>query len=193
MINCSRRLWNNFFLVCSEDDIFHSIPYVELKQVTLSQQQLFVINLVRFLNFNLKNLARFEIFYPKWLITLKICLFYLARCFQSKIKTWNLYLKSQVSAILVKSLAPASSVIFATFYWYFNLSELFPSWEAIRNKFNIILPSFYSSWVKFTHFYEPSYQWRLSRAFLKSFLKSGISIVKWSFELFLISYEKSAL
>ena len=48
-----------------------------LKQVTLSQQQYFVINLVRFLNFNLKNSARIGTILPKWLISLKICWFYL--------------------------------------------------------------------------------------------------------------------
>ena len=37
-----------FFLVCSEDGILHCIPYGGLKQVTLSQQKRFVINLVRF-------------------------------------------------------------------------------------------------------------------------------------------------
>ena len=86
LINRIRRSWNNSFLVSSEDDIFHSIPHGGLKHVTLSQQQLFAINLVHFLNFNLKNSARFGIFHQKWLKTLKICLFYLARCYKSKIK-----------------------------------------------------------------------------------------------------------
>ena len=94
---------------------FHSIPYVGLKQVALSQQQLFVINLVRFPSLNLKNLARFRIFHPKWLITLKICLFYFGKCYQSKIKMKNLYSKSQVSFNLVKYLGPASSVILLSF------------------------------------------------------------------------------
>ena len=64
-INHIRRSWNNFFPVCSEDDIFYSIPFGGLKQVTLSQQLLFVINLVRFLYFNPNTLARFGIFPPK--------------------------------------------------------------------------------------------------------------------------------
>ena len=65
LINGIRRLWNNFSLVCSEDDIFCSIPY----------GRTFFINLVRFLNLNRKNWAKFGIFLPKWLITLKTCLF----------------------------------------------------------------------------------------------------------------------
>ena len=59
-----------------------------------------VINLVRFLNFNREKLTRFGIFHPKWLTTLKICLFYLARCYKSKVKLKNLYSKSQVSVNL---------------------------------------------------------------------------------------------
>ena len=55
----------------SGDDIFYYIPYGGggYKQVALSQQQLYVINLKLFLNFNSVNLARFGIFLPKWLIT----------------------------------------------------------------------------------------------------------------------------
>ena len=84
LTNCLRRSWNNFFLAYFQDDVFYSIPYLGLKQATLSQQQLFVINLACFLNFNPKNLAKFGIFYPKWLLMLKIVLFYLGWCYQSK-------------------------------------------------------------------------------------------------------------
>ena len=97
------------------------------KQVTLSQQQLFVINLVRFLNFNLKNIARFGIFLPKWLITLKICLFFLARCYQSEIKMSNFYSKAHVSVNYVKSgscfLSDFATLIFIAIWVKYLLPE----------------------------------------------------------------------
>ena len=86
---------------------------------------------------------------------------------------------------------------FATFYCFCNLSGIFPSREALRKKFNIVLPSFYYSWVKFTHCYAPDYQWSLSCVFLKGFLIFPYFIISrpqmflWAF--FLISNEKSVL
>ena len=59
--------------LCALEMIFSILyPMERFKQVTLSQQQFSVMNLVGFLNFNLKNLARFGTFHPTWLITLKI-------------------------------------------------------------------------------------------------------------------------
>ena len=156
--------------LCALKMIF-SIKYLigGLKQVTLSQKQHLVINLECFLNFNMNNFARFRIFLPKWLITLKISLFYLARCYQSKMKMKNFYSKFQLSVSHVKCLGLASSVILLPFTFH-NLGGIFPSSQALRKYFKILLPSFYSSWVKFTHIYAPNYQRRLPRAFLKSFL-----------------------
>ena len=156
--------------LCALKMIF-SIKYLigGLKQVTLSQKELLVINLEGFLNFNMNNFASFRIFLPKWLITLKISLFCLARCYQSKMKMKNFYAKFQLSASHVKCLGLASSVILLPFTFH-NLGGIFPSSQALRKYFKILLPSFYSSWVKFTHIYAPNYQRRLPRAFLKSFL-----------------------
>ena len=156
--------------LCALKMIF-SIKYLigGLKQVTLSQKELLVINLEGFLNFNMNNFASFRIFLPKWLITLKISLFCLARCYQSKMKMKNFYAKFQLSASHVKCLGLASSVILLPFTFH-NLGGIFPSSQALRKYFKILLPSFYSSWVKFTHFYALNYQRRLPRAFLKSFL-----------------------
>lgn len=99
-----------------------SFPYLMggggLWQFTLSQQQFFVINLVRFLHFNLKNFVRFEIFLSKWVVTLKIYLFHIARCYQSKMKMWKFVNH-------VKSLCPASSVILQLFIDYAILVEYF--------------------------------------------------------------------
>ena len=75
-----------------------------LNQVKLSMQQLFVTNLMRFLNFNLNNSF-------KMTLTLKVCLFYLARFYQNKIKIQNLYSQCQVPVNLVQSLGPSSLIL----------------------------------------------------------------------------------
>ena len=131
--------------LCALKMIF-SIKYLigGLKQVTLSQKELLVINLEGFLNFNMNNFASFRIFLPKWLITLKISLFCLARCYQSKMKMKNFYAKFQLSASHVKCLGLASSVILLPFTFH-NLGGIFPSSQALRKYFKILLPSFYSS------------------------------------------------
>ena len=131
--------------LCALKMIF-SIKYLigGLKQVTLSQKELLVINLEGFLNFNMNNFASFRIFLPKWLITLKISLFCLARCYQSKMKMKNFYAKFQLSASHVKCLGLASSVILLPFTFH-NLGGIFPSSQAVRKYFKILLPSFYSS------------------------------------------------
>ena len=123
--------------LCALKMIF-SIKYLigGLKQVTLSQKQHLVINLECFLNFNMNNFARFRIFLPKWLITLKISLFYLARCYQSKMKMKNFYSKFQLSASHVKCLGLASSVILLPFTFH-NLGGIFPSSQALRKYFKI--------------------------------------------------------
>ena len=151
----------------------------------MPQQQRFVTNLLLFLNFKLKNLARFGIFHTKWSITLKVCWFYLARCYQSKVKMWNPYSKSPVSVNLVKSLDPASFLILLPFsdiaIWVEYLVR-----ERLSEIFQYCSPMLHYSWDKFTHFYAPSYQWRLSRTFFKSFLfffNLEYLFLKWSFEL----------
>ena len=82
---------------------------------------------MRFLNFNLKNIARFGIFLPKWLITLKICLFFLARCYQSEIKMSNFYSKPHVSVNYVKSgscfLSDFATLIFIAIWVKYLLPE----------------------------------------------------------------------
>ena len=137
--------------MCSLKMVFSILYFIRrFKHVTLSQQQLFIINIVCFLNFNMKNLARFGIFHPKWLIALKMCLFYIARCYHNKIKMLNFYSKSQVSVNLVKSLGSASSVILLTFIDF----TIWVKYYLQEKLFNI--PSLYSSWVKFTHCYAPN-------------------------------------
>ena len=67
--------------LCAFKIIFFIIYLIGgIKPITLSQQQLFVMNLVHFLN------SRFRTFHLEWLITLEMYLFYLERCYQSKIK-----------------------------------------------------------------------------------------------------------
>ena len=131
--------------LCALKMIF-SIKYLigGLKQVTLSQKELLVINLEGFLNFNMNNFASFRIYLPKWLITLKISLFCLARCYQSKMKMKNFYAKFQLSASHVKCLGLAFSVILLPFTFH-NLGGIFPSSQALRKYFKILLPLFYSS------------------------------------------------
>lgn len=138
----------------------------ELKEVTLSQQ-LFVLNLVLFLNFHVKIYPNLEHFFQKWLITRKIGLFYQSKSIKvkHKFKTFIENLSYLSILLNIRVLLP----LWFCYLFFFDIAVWMEGLAALRKYFNIVLPWFYSSWVKFFHCYAPNYRWRLSRVFLKSF------------------------